>query len=228
MSWTINTTPPTWNVKDTELLNRMIYALLENGNADASTPTLITSMFSIQQLIDALNIAQERFMRDTGAVIARATEASTQGIARYSLPSDWIFTRRCAWQDTSGTSQSLTRTDAYALDHGLPDWQQNLGPPVAYNDGSDLPTLTLEIAYPPSDAGTLYLDYVAQPVALTGAGVNLTVPDECESAVMYLALAQLYGQDGEAHDPERAAYCRQRYDLAMEFTNLLLGGGPEQ
>src|SRR5579864_4960764 len=135
MSWTLLTTPPIWNVTDQELLKRLCYHLLENGNADASTlPS--TAMFSQAQWLAAINQRQQMFLRDTAATVARATQASTPGTARYTLPSDWIHTRRVTWGYVGITPprvervKALARVDAYALDHGLSDWQQNEAEPT--------------------------------------------------------------------------------------------------
>jgi hypothetical protein len=229
MAWTTVGSPPTWNVQDLELLSRLQYALLENGNADAASGTnLFSTMFTRQQFIDALDLAQRQFLRDTSAILTRATQGATPGVGRYALPQDWIHTRRVAYQlQVAGSpSKALVRTDAFELDHQSMDWQQSLATPTVYNE-SDLPTLTIEIVKSPSDAGAMQLDYTAQPVTLDGTGVKLTVPDETETAVLYGALAQLLSQDGEAHDPERANYCRERYELSVELTQLLMGGPPD-
>lgn len=234
MAWTLlapTTTPPTWNVTDIELLKRMQYHLLENqNNSDADGATLLTSMFTIQQFLDALNSRFSQFLRDTGCVLTLVSQPSVAGTQRYALPSDWIHTRRLDWQPSNplGNRRALTRTDAFQLDHGLLDWQQNSDLPSLYNDGSDLPTLTVEIAKAPSQLGTLFLDYVAQPVTLTGnvggPPVNLSITDEMESALLYGAMATLLVQEAEAHDPDRAAYCELRYNLTVEMTKLLMEG----
>jgi hypothetical protein len=126
-----------------------------------------------------------------------------------------------------GGVRALVRTDAYALDHGLLDWQQNFADPTVYNDGSNLPTLTLEVAKAPNRAGVMTLLYVAQPATLDGSGVGLNVPDEVEMALMFGALADLLGADGESHDPERAQFCESMYQMIVEMTNTLLGGVPD-
>lgn len=231
MPWTLlapTLTPPTWNVTDQELLNRIIYHLLENGNADASG-TLLTTMFTVNEIIAAMNTRQERFLKDTAAILTRASQAVVPQQARYSLPPDWIFTRRITYQPFNGTVTALTRTDAYQLDHGLPDWQQNFADSTVYNDGSDLPTLTVEIAKAPQNAGSMTLMYVAQPVTLTGAGVLLSVPDEFESAILFGALADLLSSEGESCDNERAAYCEMRYSIAVAMAAaLIMGAVPQQ
>jgi hypothetical protein len=227
MAWTNlspTLTPAAWNVTDLDLVKRITYFMLENGAVDATGSTVITSMFTVGQMVDVLNLAQERFMRDCTPILTRAGMGSTPQVARYALPSDWIWTRRLTWQGFQGLVKSMARVDAYELDHGLSDWQQNFANPTMYNDGSDLPTLTVELAKAPSGPGTMTLLYQAQPVALTGLGASLSVPDECESAILYGALAELLGSDGEAFDPQRAQYCEDRYQLAVQLTNTLLGG----
>lgn len=215
-----------YDVSDTELLKRMQYMLLENGNADATGQApLLTSMFTIQQFIDALNSRFYQFLRDTGCVLSIAFQPSVAGTARYLLPPDWIFTRRLDWQATpGGQRKALARTDSFELDNELTDWQQNLDLPVVYNDGSDLPTLTVELAKAPVQDGTMFLDYVAQPVTLTGTGTFLSMPDEIETALLYGAMATLLGQEAEAHDLERAQYCEGRYALTVELTKALMEG----
>lgn len=236
MPWTLQTTPPTWNVTDIELLPRLNYHLLENGNADATaTPT--TTMFTEASYLAVLNTRQQQFLRDTAVVLARSTQGTTPQVFRYTLPSDWITTRRLAWGYVGvgpGPSipvesfRTLSRTDSYDLDHGMPDWQQNPGDPTVYNDGSDLPTLTVEIARAPSRVGVLNLLYAAEPATLDGSGINLSIPDEMEGAVLWGALSDLLGSDGESHDVERTQFCESMYGMIVDMTNSLLGGPPDQ
>lgn len=226
MAWALlspTLVPATWNVTDTELLNRIIYHLLENGNADAAG-TLLTTMFTTTEIINAMNTRQQRFLKDTACIITRSAEAVVPQQPRYALPSDWIHTRRLTFQPVAGSITAMTRTDSYQLDMGLLDWQQNYDDPTVYNDGSDLPTLTVEIAKAPANAGTMTMLYIAQPVTLTGAGVKLSVPDEFESAILWGTLADLLSSEGETNDDERAAYCEMRYQLCVDMAKALIEG----
>lgn len=225
LSWTILDTKPTWNVTDQHLIARAAYALLENGNADAGT-TFVFGQFSVQEFLDNANLIQERLLKDCAPVVLRATQATIGGQARYTLPPDWIHTRRMIWQaQTAGAkAKSLASTDSYQLDHGMLDWERNTADPSVYNEGSDLPTLTVEIAKAPSQAGTLGMLYVPQPTTLDGSGVKLTIPDEMESGVFYGAIGELLSSEGEGQDTERAEYCGQRYQLCVELANALIMG----
>src|SRR5262249_4622224 len=99
MSWTQIDALPEWNVTDQELLKRLSYHLLENGAADAGiSPT--TSMFTTQQWLNVLNHAQQKFLRDTAAVVIRASQPVTPQVPRYPLPPNWIHTRRLSFDAT--------------------------------------------------------------------------------------------------------------------------------
>ena len=85
-------------VLDTELLNQAIYRLLENGNADANG-TVLTDMFTVAEIVDALNQRQQKFLQDTGMVGIRTTIPANQGQSVYDLPADSIMPRRLTWMD---------------------------------------------------------------------------------------------------------------------------------
>jgi len=231
MAWTILDTKPAGNVTDNELIRRATYALLENGNGDASgTLTSFTiGQFTTQEFLDNANLIQQRLLRDCAPVVLRATQASTPGQSRYALPQDHIHTRRMTWQpQAGGKAKSLISTDSFQLDRGMSDWEQNTGTPRYFNEGSNLPTLEIEIAKAPSQAGTMAMMYVPQPPTLTGLGVPLMVADEMESAVLYATIGEMLSSEGEAFDGERAEYCEQRYSLAVELVNALIMGAGEQ
>jgi hypothetical protein len=230
MAWTILDTKPAGNVTDLELLKRMTYALLENGDADATGTSLMTTQFSISEMLDNANLIQQRFLRDCAPVMLRATQGSVPGQNRYSLPADHIHTRRMTWQaqPAGSKAKSLISTDSYQLDRGTSDWEQNsAAQPRYFNEGSNLPTLEFDLARAPSQAGTIGLAYVPQPPTLTGAGVALMVPDEAESAILYGTMGELLSSEGEGIDPERADYCEKRYALCVEMVNALILGADD-
>lgn len=234
MPWTTlaPATLPTWNVTDVALIKRIQYLLLEAPNGgDADGNTLLTDQFTKQEMIDILNQRQQKFLRDTAPILRRASQATVAGTTRYAYPADLIHARRLAWQAQGGSIKALVRTDAYQLDHGMSDWEQNTADPTTYNDGSDLPTLTVEIAKAPAQAGQMLLSYVPQPSTLNGntlSPVSLNIPDEfAECGVLWGTLADMLSSDGPAHDPERAQFCEMRYDLAVDMARALMMGGAQ-
>lgn len=85
------------SVTDQYIVNDAIYRLLENGDADANQ-TLLTNMFSIQEIIDSMNRIQQQFLLETGLIVTRTTIPATVGQAIYDLPPNSIRPRRIAWQ----------------------------------------------------------------------------------------------------------------------------------
>ena len=226
MSWTTLGTAATWHVTDKELTNAAQYRLLENAGATAGA-AWFTSMFTTTQFLNALNQRQQMFLKDTGAIVTRATQGATPQQQRYPLPPDWIATVRLTFQPVDDSKYSLVRTDAYQLDQGMSDWNYTYDAPFCFQE-STLPTLQVEIAKPPNDAGDLGLLYVALPTTLDGSGIALSIPDEFAPYVLYGALADLLGQDGEGKDLKRANYCQQRYAMGVELAKAMLQGAKAQ
>jgi len=79
------------SVLDTDAIKELTYKLLENGAADATGSGLLTSQFSIQEIID--------FLLETGMIVKRATITGVVGQGKYDLPSDNIRPRRVMWQE---------------------------------------------------------------------------------------------------------------------------------
>lgn len=212
-----------WNVTDRQQVSDATYRLLENGDADATGTSFVTTMFTVSQFLDALAQRQQRFLKETGAIVTRVTEVTTAQVPRYALPSDLVAVRRVTWQKVDDSIYALYPADTYQMDTGMPDWQYDFSDPVVYSL-SALPTLEMEIRQAPNDVGTLALNYVALAPALDGSGIKLAVPDELAPTLLYGALADLLSSDGEGKDLLRAAYCERRYQLGLDMAKLLMEG----
>jgi hypothetical protein len=86
-------------VLDTDALKEITYKVLENGAADATGSGLLTSMFSIQEIIDSMNRVQQDFLLETGMIVTRTSITPAIGQSKYDLPSDSIRPRRVTWQE---------------------------------------------------------------------------------------------------------------------------------
>ena len=212
------------SVLDSYIANDCVYRVLENGNADAAFPTLLTSMFSSQEIIDSMNRVQQAFLLDTGMIVTRRTITGQVGKPRYDLPADSIRPRRLTWNDTSDSlTRVLTQVDTWELDNGASNWPADRDIPIAWTENT-LPQQTVNIAKKPSNDGTIGLLYVALAATLTGLGINLTIPDDWTPYVLYGTLAELLSSDGQSYDPVRADYCTQRYSEGVELARIVLGG----
>lgn len=211
-------------VTDIQLANTIIYRLLENGNANAAYPALLTDMFDPTEIANTMDRVQQQFLLDTGMIVTRTTIAGAVGNNKYDLPTDSIRPRRVTWTDGSGVTSTLTQCDTWELDNAADNWpSDNASVPIAWWE-TTLPQQRLAIALTPSAVGTIGLLYIQLAATLTGAGVALTIPDDWSPYVLWGTLADLLGSDGPQFDPARASYCKRRYEEGVELARLVLGG----
>lgn len=238
---------PTGSVTDIGMIEQAQYRLLENGNADADGVNLLTDMYSIEEIINALNQRQQRWLLDTGMICTRTTILATQGVGQYDLPVDNIMPRRITWitggsgsgsgygeggngeggygvggSATGSDIRVLTRVDSWELDNGQPDWASDDQVPIAWYDnilGQQKFGITR-----PSQQGTIGLLYVQLAATLDGTGIPLTIPDDWTPYVLWGCLADLLNHDGQSFDPVRGKYCETRYQEGIELARLVLKG----
>jgi hypothetical protein len=212
------------SVNDTEVANNTIYRLLENGNADASFPTLLTSQFTSTEIVDAMNRVQQKFLLDTGMHTTRTTFVQVAGTSQVSLPTDSIRPRRLTWTDTSDNlTRALTQVETWELDQGSLQWPSNAAIPIAWLE-DDQTQQTLQLALTPINPGTVSLLYIQLAATLTGLGIALVVPDDWTPYILWGTLQDLLSSDGPAFDPLRAQYAQRRYDEGVELAKVVLGG----
>jgi hypothetical protein len=227
---------------DQYVMNNVIYRTLENGNLDANFPSLLTSMFTAQEIIDSMNRVQQDFLLQTGMIVTRTNIPGVAGTQQYPLPTDSIRPRRITWGQAGAptgfgaggfgvggfggvttTISALTQVDTWELDNGARTWASDRGIPIAWYENT-LGQQKFGLAKTPVNNGSIGLLYVQLAAVLNGAGVPLTVPDDWTPYILYGTLAELLGSDGQSFDPVRAAYCGQRYEEGIELARLVLGG----
>lgn len=221
----LTTSPGTYipnPITDQYVANDIIYAMLENGQYDANL-TLLTSMFTLQEIVDAMNRVQQQFLLETGMITTRTTIAGITGQGKYSVPVDSIRPRRLTWTGPGTTTQSLTQVDTWELDNGASTWPSDRGVPIAWWE-TTLPQQQVGIALSPNTAGTIGLLYIALATTLTDTGVLFAVPNDWLPYIFWGTLHDLLSSDGQSYDPVRAQYCDQRFQEGIELANLVLGG----
>lgn len=217
------------SVTDTYVQNDVIYRVLENGNADANG-TLFTNMFGANEIVNAMNRIQQRFLLETGMIVTRAPDlAGVPSQEVYPLPIDSIRPRRITWSYGTGSgptlvTNALTQADTWEMDNGYAAWPADGNPPLVWWENT-LDQQLFGIGPSPNTTGILNILYVALGTALTGLGVAFVVPDDWTPYITWGTLGELLSSDGPAFDPTRAQYCSRRLDEGIELANLVLGGG---
>jgi len=212
-----------WNVTDQQLMSDLQLATLEPDDAGATWPS---GMWTQAQVVSWINDVVRDFMHRTGLTCAIdfITGAPSQG--SYDLPQDMIDLRRVAWRaGISGTGyEELTLVDTFQKDQSDPTWAANEEQvPTGYLLDL-LPSLTLRVVPTPNDLGEAEVTMTTLGTAADGSGIDLPIPDDYTTYLFWGVLAEMLGKAGEASDPERAAYCRERYEEGIELARLMVTG----
>ncbi len=206
---------------DQDLLTEIQFALLEAPDGGQSFPSAV---WTRAEVLDAVNGGERTLLREAHLLLQRTEISVLAGTIAIDLPTDWLATALVVWRDSLSVRTLLSPSDETELDLAIPDWRLTAATPKVYLD-SDTDTLTLRLGPMPLADGTVELWYVARPEEVNGNGREFTVPDDFTPGIKYDALATLLSKAGRLQDPRRAAYCRQRVELIVAASEILLQGG---
>lgn len=206
---------------DQDLLTELQFALLEPPDGGQSWPS---EVWTRDEVIGNVNSNMWGWLRDTHAIVVRVESAeAAASLGVVALPADWLATASAVWRTAGGLRTPLGPVDRFEGDLALPSWETVPGTPLGYSD-FEADTLILQLIPRPAANGILELLYIARPPAVNGAGITMPVPEEFLSGIKYGTLGMLLRKMGRLVDPDRAAYCEQRYALTVTLTKILLGG----
>jgi hypothetical protein len=206
-----------YTVTDLQLLTEIEYQLIEPPTGATWTGS---EMFTVQDILTALQRRRDQFLNETGCTLTRNTTAVSspaEGIVALTSSSfDIVDIRRIAWIDgVSSAYSTLWRESRDALDFFYASWKASAKPLPKVYSISDTPPLSVQLAPIPSDNGTLETITVNTGATLDGSGVLLGIPDDFSFVVKFGALADLLQKDGPARDPARAKYCNERWQQGV-------------
>ncbi len=204
-----------YNVTDLDLILDLEYALMEPPALGTWTGSI---QFTLADLVAAVQRRRDLFLRETGAVLTREVRAVTPPVTgRITFPNDVITIRRAAWISSANVVTPLQRDDEWGMNKYMPTWPQaSVNPaetwPTAFSLGVT-PPLTLQVAPPITDAGSINLlsVLIGSTLGSVVPAVLLGVPDDWTWVIKFGALSDLLSQQGVAFDPDRAAYCEARW-----------------
>lgn len=179
-----------------------------------------TDMFTLDEVLHAVEQAANEFLLKTGAtviVIGQSTGLPSPPDGRLTLAdTNIIDVRRFVWtpHDTQIPRQ-LWRTDEWARTATQYQWMQASGIPEEYSIVGTEP-LTLQLMPPPASGGVANM-HAVRAVEPANLSTTLAISQDLIWVVKYGALANLLGGDGQVRDPQRAAYCRQRFEEGLEI-----------
>ena len=206
-----------YTVTNWELVTDIQYALMEPPAAGGTWTG--TDQFTLDQLTTAIQRRRDQFLKETGIVLTRSvtTYVAPPASGRIALDETVTQVRRAAWRPVATmTLQALQRTTEWSGSNYGPTWTTSLQQPMWYSV-SVVPPLTLQLMPPQTGDGDL--DMVSLNI---GAPLNsllaapLGIPDDFAWVVKFGALSDLLGGDALALDPQRAAYCEQRWQQGLD------------
>lgn len=188
-----------------------------NGSSGAG----MTSQFTITEILQSIQTAAYRFVIDAqlplgvGLVVPSAIPPDGTVI----LNQNTVYVHRLSWINSDLVYFTLYRSDEFAANSLLPDW--NLNPaarPLAFSQLLEAP-LTVQLLPPPINSGNLELVSAATTTPADNI-TSLNIPDDFAHAVKYLAMVNLLTTDGETTSSLLAQYCSSRYQQIITAAKL--------
>ena len=214
-------------VTEQNILNEMQYHTLETPDNGAS---LDSDMWTIGEWVDYINARMAHFTAETKLILSRETPfASVIDQTQYDLgtavSTDLLKVHRVAWLDASGNSHGLREDSTLTYDRLLPTWTTSAAsqePEVYVRQGR--PQLKIEILPAPSATGTVDILYTKRPAQLPQVAdtTTLDIVNDFTPYIKWGALADLFSKEGQANDPQKAAYCEARYQEGIAIARAVL------
>lgn len=213
-----------YSITDQYLINDIQYHLIEPVTTDFAAGWTGTEMFTMDDLVRAIERRRNLFLLLTGFHLSHSQVNYNPplGDGRIALSDSTQLVRRVSWLNFDNEFTPLWRDDEESANFLIPNWAINGEVPIAYSMIQS-PPINIQTIPISDDIGTLDLITVDSPSNLNEiTGTLLNIPDDFSWVVKFGALADLLGKDSQAYDPQRSAYCEQRFQEGVRFA---LAGG---
>jgi hypothetical protein len=194
-----------------EIQRHMLESIIDEG--------LTWSVWTTDEVENYLTQRVTRFMVDSGLVRERRDVTVTG--RDVALPSDTMEVLRTVWNDGAARTV-LVRVDKWALDNGLAGWEAQTGIPNYYTDDTSS-ALMAEVTPRPTTPGVLELVIIASPLPQKHC-YPINLPAIFTPYLKWGVIADMLSKEGEAQDPDRAAYAEGRFAEGVELAQLFFAG----
>lgn len=212
-----NTLRP-YTVTDDQLFRVIQYQILE-PSVGVNPWTGVSTQFTAQELIDAVQRRRDELFSITGCTITRSTVPAVAG--RIQLNDRVIDVRRMAYLPNrtlfpTKVNSIVWPDDTWAEMAFDPKYTLNpAGIPATYLMTTQ-PPIAFDTDRPPAFAGDYELLTVNAGAVLDATTPALiAMPDDWTPILKWGALADLMGRESNAKDVLRQQYCEQRYRMGM-------------
>jgi hypothetical protein len=205
------------------------FALLEPA-VGANPWTGVSSQFTANDLINAVQRRQDEILSVTGCTVTKRTVPAVAG--RIALPDTVIDVLHMAYIPAVGAPSIMWPEDTWAEQSFQTSYLQNpAGTPFTYLLSTE-PPISFDVDRAPGSGGSYEL-LTVEAGSNIGSGSNygsglygagtyggfplLSIPDDWMHLVKWGALADLLSRESNAKDMVRAQYCEQRYRMGLEL-----------
>lgn len=224
--------PLTYTITSFNLINWLEYFLMEPLTTVWTDPWSGTAMFSMNDLVNALEKRLNQFLLETGCAITQPSSILGVTTGRVPLDETTIDVRRVEWQPyaTPLAHFPLEKSDTNELQNLIPSWSYNPSRPQVYTL-YPTPLLTMQLGPVPNTNGSLNMLVVKSHTDLhpIDQPIPITIFQDLVPYIVFGALATLLNQAGPAYDADRAAYCQSRWEEGVTlvthrlFTTVFYG-----
>lgn len=217
-----------YTVTDREVISFLLYNLIE-PQLDGTFSYVGTDMFTLSDIVNALQRRRDQFFLETGMVTTQSViNGPIPPANRVSLADSIIDVKRAAWIDQSHNYSTLWKTDEWASESFNYGWSTDPQNPPSSFSTAVVPPTTLSVIPPPQASGQIEIITTNTGTPLNPATpILLGIPDDFSWVVRMGALADLLGREGQSRDENRAQYAEARWKegiaLAKQFTSILTG-----
>jgi hypothetical protein len=202
---------------DQDLLDDIQRLVIEPPDLGVTWPS---GFWTAAEVLGYLNQRQDRFLKSTLLVTSWLMAPVTANQPQQNLPDGWLATRN-AFFDTGTASSPLLEYSRQEADLMASTWESTPGPPSGYVS-NEWATRQVLLIPTPIVSGWLHLFAALTGNPFDGTGIWVTIPDEFTPYLIYGVLADLYGKQGRAFDPQRRDYCESRFQEGIDTAQVLL------
>lgn len=205
---------------DGDIYTLIEYHLLEPPSGSTWTGT---NQFSIDDLSQACSNRRNEILQVAACNMVEALVPVTLNTSQVDISDLFIDVRRIRWVPATGQGSPVTlqRGDSRSFQYFTPNYRQTSANPLRWD----------VIGEPPETVAVDTLVNVPSTLQVLGmqggqeftppANTPLLMPDDWNWVLKFGALADLLSKEKEGKDPERAAYCRQRYEEGLKLMQFM-------
>lgn len=230
----MQTTWPAFNIPWTdygvlanEILQEIQYHLLCTADLGVSW-----DLWTQAEVLNRINERLRHFMMVTGIVVQRAFFLSgSTGTSVLSL-TPMLRILRVAYEVADPAvlpafsyinKRILQPSDQLQADLLFPDWQTSSTSPFAYIQEPQRPSEITIVPSMPVNSRVEIL-FVPFPSEVTASAVSLPIPNIFTPFLKWGVIADLLSKEGEANDPQRAAFAESLYQLGISLAQAMQTG----